>query len=108
MKGVSGQRGRNAPFFEALEPRRLLAATRLLDLLPDNTNLTPNGGALDVNGVLYFTADDGRHGLELWRTDGTPGGTRLVCDINPGSAGSGPQFLTNVNETRGALGMRKI
>jgi ELWxxDGT repeat protein len=63
-----------------------------------------------VGGVLYFVADDGVHGPELWRTAGTAAGTRLVKDINPGtqtvlggavlgSPGSGPSWLTNVNGT---------
>ena len=34
--------------------------------------------------TLFFTADDGEHGTELWRSDGTEDGTRLVRDINPG------------------------
>ena len=44
-------------------------------------------GGLD-GGVTIFVADDGVHGLELWRTDGTEAGTQLVKDINPGSASS--------------------
>ena len=32
---------------------------------------------------MYFAADDGVNGEELWVTDGTGGGTQLVKDINP-------------------------
>ncbi|MDB5276374.1 MAG: hypothetical protein JWR61_1329 [Ferruginibacter sp.] len=41
-----------------------------------------------LNGVFYFTADDGIHGRELFASDGTANGTHLVKDINPGSASS--------------------
>jgi len=52
-----------------------------------------------MNGRLFFAADDGMAGLELWTSDGTAAGTRLVKDIDPGIAGSAPEFLTNVNGT---------
>jgi ELWxxDGT repeat protein len=42
----------------------------------------------DLDGLLYFTADDGMSGAELWRSDGTPGGTVLVKEVNPGPMGS--------------------
>src|SRR5215208_5252730 len=35
---------------------------------------------------IYFTAIDGKHGLELWKSDGTRSGTKLVKSINPSSA----------------------
>jgi ELWxxDGT repeat protein len=49
-----------------------------------------------VNGTLFFTADDGVHGGELWRSDGTAAGTVLVKDMNLGGS-SGPGSLTIVN-----------
>ena len=46
-----------------------------------------------AGGRLFFAADDGIHGLELWSTDGTPGGTGLIADLSPGPTGSAPEWL---------------
>jgi len=40
-----------------------------------------------LGGYLYFQANDGAHGYELWRTNGTEAGTTLVKDINTNSGG---------------------
>src|SRR5262249_1611945 len=48
---------------------------------------------------LFFGAADGPNGDELWRTDGTFGGTLLVSDINPGAGSSYPQGLAVIEDT---------
>ncbi len=53
-----------------------------------------------VGGRLYFQADDGIHGTELWSTDGTAGGVVRMTDINPGS---GSSFPLGPDEAGGAL-----
>ncbi|MDP9403480.1 MAG: hyalin [Actinomycetota bacterium] len=53
----------------------------------------------DVNGTIFFVANDDTNGTELWKSDGTAAGTTLVKDINRGSNGSSPSALTNVKGT---------
>jgi large repetitive protein len=48
-------------------------------------------------GLFYFVASDGEHGLELWRSDGTPAGTFMAADVRSGGEGSNPAELTELN-----------
>src|SRR5918994_792939 len=72
--------------------------TLVKDINPVKGNSIPNdkGDALTrsaeveklyvVGKTLYFRASDGKHGVELWKSDGTKKGTKLVRSINPSSA----------------------
>jgi ELWxxDGT repeat protein len=85
-----------------LEPRTLLSAGLVYDF-PESQGSIPLQWT-EVSGTMYFVANDQDHGWELWKTDGTSSGTRMVKDINSKaydefSDGSAPSCLTNVNGT---------
>ena len=90
---------------EPFEPRVLLSTSTDFPLL---TDINPTGDGVAANnppstgyrpipengvefrGKTYFAADDGVHGRELWSSDGTAAGTRMVVDLMPGATGSVP------------------
>ncbi len=56
-------------------------------------------GLINVNGTLFFAANNGVSGDELWKSNGTTAGTVLVRDIYPGSKSSYPRYMANMNGT---------
>ena len=62
--------------------------SKVIDINPGAASSNPEQQGFKLLGNdLYFVADDGVHGSELWRTDGVT--AELVADINPGPDGSG-------------------
>jgi ELWxxDGT repeat protein len=71
------------------------------EICPGNNPLWSGPTSLTaVNDILFFTADDGTHGTELWKSDGTAGGTAMVKDI---WTGSGSSNLGQLTRAHGAL-----
>jgi len=64
------------------------------DIAAGNAGSNPQN-LIDVNGWLYFLADDGIHGNELWKTNGTDSGTVMVKDITPGQDGTKVNSYSN-------------
>ena len=65
----------------------------VFDRLTDDLVLPPGSSGLtwiiELEEVVLFTGNNGSTGLELWVSDGTKEGTRLVKDILPGVYSSG-------------------
>ena len=81
----------------ALSATPVSAATGPYLVRDIDTNGSSNPQQLTALGsTLFFTATGGSKGRELFRSDGTPGGTVRIKDIRPGTAGSHPMELTAV------------
>ena len=67
------------------------------DINPGAGNSNPEN-LTAVNDTLYFTANDGANGTELWKSN-TSSGTIMVQDITPGPESSTLFELTNAGGT---------
>ena len=75
-------------------------------------NLGAEAFALPFPGLerptVVFCGRGAGTGKELWITDGTPGGTRLLVDLEPGSTSSDPRDLVQVDWPDGRGGTRDL
>ena len=86
--------GFSRPTIEPLESRLLLDASAIL--VKDVGSALDRfqfGGSAAMGGDTYFAADDGTGDVELWKSDGTQGGTTRVHDVRNGSASSSPSGI---------------
>lgn len=79
----------------ALASVRAAAGSPLLvkDIKPGAPSSEP-ASLIHFGDRLYFSADDGTYGEELWTSNGTAAGTSLVKDINLGAGRAFPAELT--------------
>ena len=59
-----------------------------VDINREVSNISNPSGFLELNGKMFFTADNGINGIEPWISDGTETGTFMLKDINKGIASS--------------------
>ncbi len=90
----------NDPFTNGVELWKCdgtsLGTSMVKDINPGITS-SNHGNLTNVNGTLFFTADDGTNSTELWKSDGTDAGTTIVVDIVAGVQSSLPASLTVVS-----------
>lgn len=76
--------------------------TKVTDINPAVQDYSPTiipGQFAALNGNLFFSNYDSVHGMELWRSNGTPAGTIYLRNLNPGAASSFPGHMAVINNS---------
>lgn len=78
-------------------------AVKTFPPVPSPTESIRLGQLTPAGEQLFFTVGEAVHGNELWVSNGTTAGTRLVADLTPGAAGSNLDHLTAFGSTLGFI-----
>ncbi|HEY1268133.1 MAG TPA: ELWxxDGT repeat protein [Candidatus Binatia bacterium] len=79
-------------------PNAFAGAPMPVEDINSGTNSAAPSDLTAVGDKLFFTAFTPQYGRELWTTDGTSEGTKLVKDFYPGPNLDGPANLTAVDD----------
>jgi ELWxxDGT repeat protein len=72
------------------------AAPPMAKLLKEFNPYPSSINSFVFNNKVYYAGSDAGNGTELWISDGTSNGTKLLKDINPGVASSSPSSFFKV------------
>jgi ELWxxDGT repeat protein len=81
-------------FMRLASPEASVQQLAVLSPLPSVQSFCLRDGGVAIGSQVFFAANDGTAGLELWTSDGTAQGTHLTADIAPGVGDSIPCELT--------------
>ncbi len=76
------------------------AGTVLVKDIRSGTGSTSFGFLTNIDGTLFFQANDGVQGNELWRSDGNAANTVMVKDIFTGNVVREPKQFTPTSMAR--------
>lgn len=84
-------------FFGGIASAQTSGIVQLLKNIHPGRDGSDPASFVTLNGIAYFRANDGAHGYELWRSDGTKSGTQLVIDLNSGPPNGFPDNVAVAN-----------
>ncbi len=89
----------NFELYSSSSTDAVAADATLIEEINAGASAEPTLSTVIYNGSLFFSADDGTNGVELWKTGGTAATTSMIANINQddsGAADSSPENFTLV------------
>ena len=88
--GSSSDQLLNVQIIDITDGGKLSSVTLVKDIRKGERGSDPNSIIFTDGGMMLFSADNGKKGIELWQSLGSKKTTSLLKDINPGPASSTP------------------